>query len=445
MSRIARRILASFATALLLAPLAALQSADAVEGRTLVHLDAPLIPAVLVKKWNATGVVGRPQNAEAPGIYSLDHEAHRIACNFQAPGIAVVPMPDGHLRIWLSWYQQNNKPGGGAIGGGSIPHTVYAFCDDPFNTVEPVWTRVLYVDAVCKRGDETCSDPEVALLPDGRLLCSYITSGPGRDRKRATYAFFIANPTATTGDLHLGPQCWLGYGVLSQPFDVNGQPHAVIDEWSVARRFCRLDFPKTPEGNVIHAQPISDIPWPGPKTLTSFFEGSMHVVAGDRFRAYRRTTDGVYTTLSEAGGRAWGAEEKWTDFPSSNSRSAFARSPRSGRIVGAVNCPAEGTRDRTNLTLVLSEADGAPGTFRRGLNIEPDNGKRAVAAQYPRLAFDAAGHVYCVYRWSDKRPDAPHHGAGIVVARVREELLAAGKATLANVEKRTACEIRPAR
>jgi hypothetical protein len=404
----------------------------------------PQVPAALVEKWNAAGVVGRPENAEAPGKYSVDHEAHRIAYNFQAPGIAVVPMPEGRLRVWLSWYQQNNRPGGGAIGGGSIPHTVYAYCDDPFSTAEPVWTRILYVGPVNIRGDETCSDPEVALLPDGRLLGSYITSGPGRDRKRSTYAFLIANPTAKDGNFQLSRQHWLGYGVLSQPFEVKGVAHAVIDEWGVARRFCKMEFPETPDGSGIRAAPVSDIPWPGHPALTIFFEGSMHIVSGDRFRAYRRTTDGVYTTLSEAGGRGWGAEEKWTDFPSSNTRSAFARSPLSGRVIGAVNCPAEGTKDRTNLTLAVSEAEGVPGSFHQGLNIEPDTGKRVVAAQYPRLAFDAAGYVYCVYRWSDKRPGAPHHGAGIVVTRVREELLASGKATLADVEKRFACEMTPA-
>lgn len=405
----------------------------------------PQVPAAVVEKWNAFGAAGRPANAELPGVFSIDHAAHRIAYNFQAPGIAVVPLADGRLRVWVSWYQQNNRAGGGAIGGGSIPHTVYAYCDDPFGTLEPVWTRVLYVDAVKKHGGETASDPELVLLPDGRLLGSYITSGPARDRKRSTYAFLIANPAATTGDFQLGPQHWLGYGVLSQPFDVHGVPHAVIDDWGVARRFCRLDFPSTPEGSAIRTEPISDIPWPGPKSLTIFFESSVHVVAGERFRAYRRTTNGVYTSLSEPGGRVWGTEEKWSDFPSANSRSAFARSPRSGRIIGAVNCPFEGTKSRINLTLAVSEADGAPGTFRQALNIEPDTGKLVVASQYPRLAFDAAGHVYCVYRWSDKRPGALHHGAAIRVARVREDLLASGKATLADVEKRTACEITPSK
>jgi hypothetical protein len=51
------------------------------------------VPAALVDKWNMLGAVQRPDNAEAPGRYSVDHEAHRIAYNFQAPGIAVAPMP----------------------------------------------------------------------------------------------------------------------------------------------------------------------------------------------------------------------------------------------------------------------------------------------------------------------------------------------------------------
>jgi hypothetical protein len=395
-----------------------------------------------VEKWNATGVVGRPENAEAAGRFSVELEAHRVAHNFQAPGIAVVPLADGRLRVWVSWYQQNNKPGGGAIGGGSIPHAVYAWCDDPFGSAAPVWTRAVVVEPVTVKGGETASDPEVALMPDGRLLCSYITSGPGRDRKRSTYAFLIANPAATEGAFQLGRQHWLGYGVLSQPFLHEGRALAVIDEWGVARRFSRLEFDAGAESNAVRATTISKIPWPGHPALTIFFEGSMHAVSGGRFRTYRRTKDGVYTTLSEPGGMAWGAEEKWKDFPSSNSRSAFAKSP-SGRIVGAVNCPASGTSDRTNLTLVLSEAEGAPGTFARSLNLEPDGGTRKIAAQYPRLAFDKAGHVYCVYRWSDNRKGAPHHGAAIVVARVREDLLASGKATLADAEKRVVVEMTP--
>lgn len=100
-------------------------------------------------------------------------------------------------------------------------------------------------------------------------------------------------------------------------------------------------------------------------------------------------------------------------------------------------CP----RARTDLTLVLSEKEGTPGSFQRFLNIEPAGDLKTIAAQHPRLAFDKAGHVYCVYRWSDRRKDSPHHGAAIMVARVSEERLASGKATLADVEKRVACEM----
>ena len=55
----------------------------------------PRVSSDVVEKWNSAGVAGRPANAEAPGRFSVDHEAHHIAYNFQAPGIAVVPMPAG--------------------------------------------------------------------------------------------------------------------------------------------------------------------------------------------------------------------------------------------------------------------------------------------------------------------------------------------------------------
>jgi hypothetical protein len=401
------------------------------------------ITAEAIHALNSQAAANRPPDAEAPGKFSVDHATHAVAYNFQAPGIAVVPLPDSRIRLWLSWYQQNNKPGGGAIGGGSIPHAVYAYCDDPFGTAEPVWQRVLYVEPTLDHGDETASDPEVALLADGRLLGSYITSGPGRTRKRSTYAFLISNPAATTGAFALGRQHWLEYGVLSQPFTEGDKTLAVIDEWNVSRRFCRLEFPVTPEHDAVSAARISDIPWPSHPALTIFFEGSMHVVSGGRYRAYRRTKQGIYTTLSEPGGLAWGPEEKWTDHASVNSRSAFARSPQTGRVVGAVNSPPNGASTRTDLTLVLSEDEGTPGSFSRALNIEPDGGMKKIAAQYPRLAFDKAGYVYCVYRWSDSRPGAPYRGAAIMVARVREDLLAAGTATLSDVEKRVACVVSP--
>ncbi len=67
-----------------------------------------------------------------------------------------------------------------------------------------------------------------------------------------------------------------------------------------------------------------------------------------------------------------------------------------------------GPRARTELTLVLSEKEGAPGSFQRSLNIEPAGDLKTIAAQYPRLAFDKLGHVYSVYRWSDRRKDSPH-------------------------------------
>jgi hypothetical protein len=403
------------------------------------------LPAEAVRTLNAQPAVNRPEDAEASGKFSVDHAVHAAAYNFQAPGIAVVPLPDGRTRLWLSWYQQNNKPGGGTIGQGSIPHCVYAYCDDPFGTAHPVWRRAFYIEPGNVLGDETASDPEVALLPDGRLLCSYITSGPGRTRKRSTYAFLVGNPAASTGALEVGRQHWLEYGVLSQPFNTkSGDVYAVIDEWNVARRFCKLEFASPPdlhvaaERDAVTRVRISDIPWLGHPALTIFFESSMHVVSGGRYRAYRRTKEGVYTTLSEVGGRVWGTEEKWTDHVSVNSRNVFARSPYSGRVIGAVNSPPEGSVYRTDLTLVSSEDEGAPGSFGRALNIEPDFGMRKVASQYPRLAFDKAGYVYCVYRWSDSRAKAPHNGAAIMVARVREDLLADGTATLANVEKRVA-------
>lgn len=392
---------------------------------------------------NAQPALHRPADAEAPSQFSINHAAHAIAYGLQAPGIAVVPLPDAGTRLWLAWYQQNNNPGGGAIGRGSTPHCVYAYCDNPFGTADPVWHRAFYLEPVVRLGGETASDPEVALLPDGRLLCSYITSGPDRTRKRSTYVFLVANPAATAGAFKVGRQSWLEYGVLSQPFQADGKVYAVIDEWNVARRFCSLDFATHGQSDAARAVRISDIPWPGHPELTIFFESSMHVVSGGRYRAYRRTKDGLYTTLSEPGGLAWGTEQKWTDHGSANSRNVFARSP-SGRVIGAVNSPADRSLARTDLTLVVSQAEGAPGSFHRSLNIEPDDNRKKVASQYPRLAFDQSGYVYCVYRWSDSRPGSPHHGAAIVVARVREDLLAAGKATLANVEKRVVATVTPA-
>lgn len=406
--------------------------------------EPPALSVAAVAVLNDQPVPRRPVDAEAPSRFSVDHAAHVIAYNFQAPSITAVPLPDGRLRLWVSWYQQHNNPGGGAIGHSSIPYCVYAYCDDPFGVADPVWRRVFYLEPVIALGGETASDPEVAALPDGRMLCSYITSGPDRNRQRSTYAFLVGNPAATTGAFEVGGQHWLEYGVLSQPFE--GHDHAMfaaIDQWSVARRFCRLELGTDGAGDSVRAVRLSEIPWPGHPTLTTFFESSVHTVADGRYRAYRRTKSGVYTVLSEPGGLAWGAEQPWTDHASVDSRSAFVRSPFSGRIVGAVNCPPERGTYRTDLTLVVSAAEGALGSFNHSLNIEPDAGMHKVASQYPRLAFDRAGYVYCVYRWSDRRAGAPHQGAAIVVARVREEKLVAGTATLADVEKRVAISITP--
>ena len=141
---------------------------------------SPQPPAILraedVLSLNAVPEINRPSDAEAPSQFSVDHEAHRIACNFQAPGIAVVPLVNGRNRIWLSWYQQNNNPGGAAIGKDSAPYGVYAYSDDPFGTTEPIWHRAFSLVPERRVGDETASDPEVALLADGRLLGSYVTS-----------------------------------------------------------------------------------------------------------------------------------------------------------------------------------------------------------------------------------------------------------------------------
>lgn len=87
----------------------------------------------------------------------------------------------------------------------------------------------------------------------------------------------------------------------------------------------------------------------------------------------------------------------------------------------------------------MLSASGLPGVAP--LNIEPTGDQKTIAAQYPRLAFDKSGHVYCVYRWSYRRKDSPHHGAAIMISRMSEERLASGKATLADVEKRVACEM----
>jgi hypothetical protein len=97
--------------------------------------------------------------------------------------------------------------------------------------------------------------------------------------------------------------------------------------------------------------------------------------------------------------------------------------------------PPFGTRSPLAIPL------GAPGSFQRSLNIEPVGDLKTIATQYLRLAFDHTGHMYCVYRWSERRKDSPHHGTAIMLARVSEERLASGKAMLADVEKRVACEM----
>jgi hypothetical protein len=74
---------------------------------------------------------------------------------------------------------------------------------------------------------------------------------------------------------------------------------------------------------------------------------------------------------------------------------------------------------RADFTLVLTKKEGAPSSFQRSRNIEPAGDLKTIAAQYPRFAFDHTGHVYCVYRWSDRRKDSPHHGAAIMVAHKR--------------------------
>lgn len=93
------------------------------------------------------------------------------------------------------------------------------------------------------------------------------------------------------------------------------------------------------------------------------------------------------------------------------------------------------------MSFLLGEKEGVPGSFKRALNIEPAGVQKTIAAQYPPSPSTKRATCNCVYRWSDRRKDSPHHGTAIKVARVSEELLASGKATLADVEKRVACEM----
>ncbi len=55
---------------------------------------APSISADAVEKWNALGASGAPRNAETPSRFSVDHAGHRVVYNFQAPGIAIMPLAD---------------------------------------------------------------------------------------------------------------------------------------------------------------------------------------------------------------------------------------------------------------------------------------------------------------------------------------------------------------
>lgn len=311
-------------------------------------------------------------------------------------------------RLWCTFY------GGVMSGGGEGPgnFVIVSYSDDEGDT----WVEHMYIAYASELTTKRVFDPQIWLDQDGVLWVFVAVSGDARlaDGVEGAWAFSCKNPEAEIPNWSTGWRVSY-YGVPMMPARVNERVLIPIDYWGISRgtglsaqrpelvgrRIFELDTRSRKATLVSKLPPVVSGVTYDETNLGQSFDGKL--------RAVYRVPTGAETTVSNDGGKTWGAAESYLGSVTS-SRAYYGSTP-SGRIAICYN----DSPDRNNLTLKLSVDGGV--TFPYSCLIDA-----RTSSSYPEVAYGEGGKIYVAYdlnRTTDKQ---------VLMATVLEHEVIAGTA-----------------
>ncbi len=153
-------------------------------------------------------------------------------------------------------------------------------------------------------------------------------------------------------------------------------------------------------------------------------DGSLWMLVRGKFPPIKTDYTGIGESVSTDGGKIW-ADVAATSIPHSGAR-FFIRKLASGRLLLVRQNPPGGKKDRSHLTVFLSDDDGS--TWKGGLLLD-----ERLRVSYPDGVQAPDGSVYVIY---DHERGGPESAKEILMAIFNEADVLAGKLTSPNSQLR---------
>jgi hypothetical protein len=310
-----------------------------------------------------------------PAVLSLDNAQYGVR-KFQ--GVPSVEQVGG--RLWVAFLGDNianwEKPG---------TYIVLQYSDDNGKS----WSREYYLVPV-DRINNRVYDVRLWEDPTGKLWIIYAQSGGavGNDGQLGVWTSIVDN--ASSGDPAIGGGFWMADGEGQRPFEYGGKwylPVQYYDYVSPLRRymertgnfFYELDWQNRRLTKVATLPPYSNRDY-AEITAVEKRDGSLLVQS--------RSLDGILQSTTAAGSLSVPPWTRWSYSPSTYARHFLGRTPK-GRLLMVFNKTRD-TRERTDMTIALSDDDGA--TWPLIQTFDPKD-----QISYPDVTFTANGEVHIVY------------------------------------------------
>lgn len=310
---------------------------------------------------------------QVPAVLSLDAAQYGVR-KFQ--GVPAVERVGN--RLWVALLGDN-------VGTWEVPGTyiILQYSDDDGVS----WSREYFLIPKDRVNDRV---GEVRLWgdPDGKLWVTYDQSGAGvhNDGQLGVWANIVE--ATATGAPTFGDGFWMSDGQMQRPFAYAGKWYAPVQYYKTPLNryveragtfFYELDWRNRKLIKVSILPPYSNRDY-AEITAVARRDGSLLTQS--------RSLDGILQSTAPAGSLTVAPWQRWTFAPSTYSRHFLGRTP-SGRLLMVFNRLRD-TRERTEMTIALSDDDGATWPL-----IHTFDSRDQIS--YPDVTFSVNGEVRIVY------------------------------------------------
>ena len=282
-------------------------------------------------------------------------------------------------RIWVAFMGDNvatwEAPGN---------YIILQFSDNNGAT----WSREYYL-VPKDRVNDRVYDVRLWADPAGKLWILYAQSGGGKmlDGQLGVWATVVENPG--TGEPAFGNGFWMSDGENQRPFSYGGRWYVPVQYyWTSPQRFperignffYEFDWQNRRLGKVaiLPKWPNSDF---AETTAVERRDGSLLVQT--------RSLDGILQATTAIGGVTISPWTRWAFSPTTYSRHFLGRTP-SGRLLMVFNKTRTAERERSDLSIALSDDDGATWPLIHTFDTQPQ-------ISYPDVTFKKNGDIVIVY------------------------------------------------